>query len=188
MDRSLRMITAMYDRVTTRQVHRGRLLTVQVLSFTDPQGRLIEREVVRHPGAVLIVPWLKENRLVLLRNQRLVVNECLWELPAGTLEPGEEPAEAARRELAQETGYQAGTIFKLGEFYTSPGFCDELIKVFVARDLRFVGQQLDEGEEIEVRVMEQAQALAMVDDGRIRDAKTIAGLLMWARLPSGTVA
>ena len=181
------MIIAMDDRLTTRQVYRGRLLTVQVLSFTDYQGRLIEREVVRHPGAVLIVPRLKENRLVLLRNQRVAVNERLWELPAGTLEPGEDPAEAARRELAEETGYRAGTIFKLGEFYTSPGFCDELIEVFVARDLRFVGQQLEAGEEIDVRVMEQAEALAMVDDGRIRDAKTIAGLLMWSRLPQETV-
>ncbi len=161
--------------------HEGRLFDVQVLSWTDPQGRRIRREVVRHPGAVLIVGQLEPDRLVLVRNYRIAVDRRLWELPAGTLEPGEEPAAAAARELEEETGYRPAAVRELGSFYTSPGFCDELMRVFVADGLEPVGQRLEPGEEIEVEIVGRDDALAMIDDGRIRDGKTIAGLLMWAR-------
>jgi ADP-ribose pyrophosphatase len=175
------MILAMRDTVEVRTTHRGRLLTVEVLSWTDPDGRAIEREVVRHPGAVVIVPWLDDQRVVLIRNVRVAAGEDLLELPAGTLEPDEEPQAAAGRELAEETGYRPGRVRALGEFYTTPGFCDEKLRVYVADELEWVGQQLDPGEQIAVVVVTWADALAMIDDGRIRDGKTIAGLLLWDR-------
>jgi ADP-ribose pyrophosphatase len=131
---------------------------------------------------------LDGGRLVMVRNHRIAVDAELWELPAGTLEPPEDPEQAARRELEEETGYRPGRVRRLGEFYTSPGFCDELMRVFVAEDLQFIGQRLEGGERIEAEILAEAQALAMIDDGRIRDGKTIAGLLMWARVREGESA
>ncbi|MCP3905222.1 MAG: NUDIX hydrolase [Planctomycetes bacterium] len=162
--------------------HSGRLLTVEVRSFTDDDGRAVVREIVHHPGAVVIVPVLDDDRVVLIRNHRIAVDEVLWELPAGTMEPGEEPAATAARELTEETGYAARHVTALTQFYTSPGFCDELLHVFVAEDLSFVGQDLDAGETIEVVELPRDETLAMIDDGRIRDGKTIAGLLQWQRV------
>jgi ADP-ribose pyrophosphatase len=172
-------------RLDVQTAHRGRLLALQVVSWTDAQGRTVRREVVRHPGAVLIVPELDGDRLVLLRNHRVAVGETLWELPAGTLEPGEPPGAAAARELEEETGYRAARIVPMGEFFTSPGFCDELMRVFLAQDLAWVGERHEPHEEIEARAVPFAEALAMVDDGRIRDGKSIAAILMRARSRGG---
>lgn len=122
----------------------------------------------------------------MIRNYRVAVDENLWELPAGTLEPGEDPSRAACRELEEETGYRCGRVRRLCEFYTSPGFCNELMRVFVAEDLQFVGQRLEAGEHIEPQIVAVDQAVAMIHDGRIRDGKTIAGLLIWARSRGGS--
>ena len=172
-------------RLDVHTAHRGRLLALQVLTWTDAQGRTVQREVVRHPGAVLVVPELPGDRIVMLLNRRVAVDGTLWELPAGTLEPPETPRQAAGRELEEETGWRAGWIEPMGEFYTSPGFCDELMRVFVARDLHWVGPRPEPHEEIEVRIVPLEEALAMVDDGRIRDGKTIAALLMRVRRGAG---
>ncbi|MEE8460170.1 MAG: NUDIX hydrolase [Phycisphaerales bacterium] len=166
----------MPDVITVHRPYQGRLLAVEVVS----RG-LVSREVVRHPGAVLIVPQLDGNRLALVRNYRVAVKQRLWELPAGTLEPGERPQIAAGRELEEETGYRAAVIEHLGDFYTSPGFCDELMRVFTAERLEFVGQRLEPHEDIEVGVVTVDEAIAMIDDGRIIDGKTIAALYLWMR-------
>ena len=115
------MIMRMQDVITVHRPYRGRLFAVEVVS----RG-MVSREVVRHPGAVLKVPCLDGDRLALVRNYRVAVNKRLWELPAGTLKPGERPQIAAGRELEEETGYRAAVITHLGDFYTSPGFGDEL--------------------------------------------------------------
>lgn len=152
---------------------------MEVLSFTDEKGRSVRREIVRHPGAVVIVPVLDDGRLVLIRNYRIAVDERLWELPAGKLEEGEEPQHAAARELEEETGFRPGRVRPLATFFSSPGFADELIHAFVAEDLAFVGQNLEPGEEIDVSELARGEVLAMIADGRIRDGKTIAAVLMW---------
>ena len=175
------MILAMDGSVDVKSPHRGRLLRVEVISWTDEHGRRITREVVRHPGAVVIVPQLGLDDVVLVKNYRIAVDEHVWELPAGTLEPNESPLDAAVRELEEETGYRPGRIEPMGEFFTSPGFCDELIHLFAAQELTFVGQRLDGHEQIEALDFGWSEVLAMIDDGRIKDGKTIAGLLMFDR-------
>lgn len=171
----------MSDVADVKTTHDGRLFRVEILQVTDNTGRVFEREVVRHPGAVLVVPVLDHERVVLICNERIAVDKPLWELPAGKLESGEAPKAAAVRELAEETGYTAEHFRPMGRFYTSPGFADEQMHVFVAEQLRPGNQQLDAGEQIQVHVVTVDEALAMIDDNRIEDGKTIAALLMWDR-------
>jgi ADP-ribose pyrophosphatase len=175
------MILGMRGPVQSETTHRGRLLTVEVLSFDAAAGDRVEREVVHHPGAVVILPVLDDDRVVLIRNDRIAVGQTLWELPAGTLEPGEDPAAAAARELGEETGYRPARVRPLTSFYTSPGFLDERLYAFVAEGLVDEGQRLEPGEDIEVRTLTVGEVLAMIDDGRIEDGKTIAVVLAWWR-------
>ena len=163
----------------------GKLFNVEVIEFTSREGRAVRREVVRHPGAVVIVPIFADNRLAMIRNYRIAVDQRLWELPAGKLERGEDPQRAASRELEEETGYRAGRIEKLGEFYTSPGFADERIRAYLAQDLEEVGQRLEPGEDIVLELLPLKQVLEMLDRGEIRDAKTIAALYLWERRQRG---
>lgn len=160
-------------------VHAGSLFDVEVLTWTDASGRAIRREVVRHPGAVVVVPIMDAERLIMIRNYRVAVDERLWEFPAGKLESDEDPAAAAQRELQEETGYAAASVRKLGVFYTSPGFADECMHAFAADGLSRVGQRLEAGEDIEVQTVSRSEALRMALDGRLRDGKSIAALLMW---------
>ena len=176
---------AMRTSVQSEITHSGRLFSVEVLSFTDDTGRAVRREIVRHPGAVVVVPVLPDGRLVLIRNYRIAVDDRLWELPAGLMDNGEDPQHAAARELEEETGYRPRRIRPLGAFYTSPGFADVFIHAFVADDLIQKGQNLDPGEEIEVHELAEEEVMKMIAQGEIRDAKTIAGVLMWAHLGCG---
>ena len=148
---------------------------------TMPDGQAITRETIEHPGAVVIVPLLDDGRLCLLRNYRLAVNATLIELPAGTMEPGEPAAVTAKRELAEETGFNAGRIEPLAEMLMSPGILNERMHVFVATDLTTGAPAREPGEEIETLLVVWDEALAMIDDGRIQDAKTIAAILLFDR-------
>jgi len=148
----------------------------------EETGRRYKREVVAHPGAVVILGMLPEDKVVLIRNRRYAVNEILLELPAGTLEKGEDPMNCAGRELLEETGYLAHRIKSLGWYYTSPGILSEKMYAFAAYDLEKQKTALEEGEEIETGPTALSEALAMTCDGRIVDAKTIATLLMFERL------
>ncbi len=142
-------------------------------------GGTAERQVVVHPGAVAILPLIEKDKLVLIRNRRHAVGERLWEVPAGTLEPGEEPIETARREVIEETGYKANTMEPLVDFYTTPGFCTEKMHVFVGRDLEHVGQNLDDTEEIEVHIFAWDKVKEMLRKGAISDGKTMLTLLYY---------
>lgn len=141
-----------------------------------------QRDFVAHPGAVVILPLLDDQRVVMIRNERFAVGQELWELPAGTLEPQELPEKTAYRELIEETGYQAGRIEPLMNFFTSPGFCNELMYAFLAADLKQVGQALEENEKIQVEILGWKEILAMIKKGTICDGKTIATLLFYQTL------
>ena len=158
-----------------------RLFRVVRHSEQTPDGRQHTREIILHPGAVAIVPLLPDGRVCLIRNRRIAVGQTLIELPAGTLEPGEDPADTARRELAEETGYQAAEIRHLHDFWMSPGILRERMHLYVATGLTPGPTQFDAGEQIEPLLVAWEEALAMAFDGRIQDAKTLVGLLYYDR-------
>ncbi|MEM7682601.1 MAG: NUDIX hydrolase [Planctomycetota bacterium] len=139
------------------------------------------RDTVVPRDAVVILPLLENDTVVLIRNRRLAITRTLWELPAGTMETGEDPAETAHRELVEETGYRAGELTPIGRFFPTPGFCTERLHAFVATGLTPAEQDLDEHERITVHPMPWAQALQMARDGEIQDAKTLAALLYHAQ-------
>lgn len=144
-----------------------------------PDGKEHPRQVIRHPGAAVILPLLKDDRLVLVRNYRISVEEALLELPAGTLDPGEDPIQAAGRELAEETGYRAGSLELLAAFYSSPGILDERMHLFLATGLEPGPVALQAGEEVQPLVVSWEEGLRMIRTGGIRDAKTLVGLLYY---------
>ena len=149
------------------------------VSRTLPGENVHAREVIRHPGAVAIIPILQGDRVCLIRNYRISVDRTLIELPAGTLEPPELPEFCARRELREETGYADEQLQKLRQFYVSPGILDEVMYLYVATGLSAGSPSPEAGELIENLVVPWDEALRMVADGRIQDAKTIVGLLSY---------
>lgn len=137
------------------------------------------RETVQHPGAVTILPLLDGDRVCLIRNWRVAVGQTLIELPAGTLEPHEDPAVTAARELIEETGYRAARLEKLLEFFMSPGILNERMRVYLARGLTPGNMALEAGERIEPLVVAWNEAMQMALDGTIQDAKTLVALFYW---------
>ena len=158
----------------------GRRIAVRVDQVERTDGHRTTREIVEHPGAVGILAWDGE-RLAMVRQWRHATEGALLEIPAGTLEPGEPPEETARRELAEECALAAATWESGPRFYTAPGFCTELMHLFLATDLTDAPSLADPDEQIERSWMTLADALAGIDDGRVSDAKSIAGIGWLAR-------
>jgi ADP-ribose pyrophosphatase len=165
-----------------RVIYRGKKIDLALQTLRLGDGQTIEREVVLHRGAVALVPMVDAARVCLVRNRRFAVGKALLEVPAGTIDPGESPAETAARELAEETGYRAGRLRPIREWYVSPGVMSERMYLFLCEDLEPGPTAHDLGEEIETLVVPWAEAMAMVVDGRIEDAKTIIALLLCDRL------
>ena len=153
-----------------------------VREFQKTGEGLRPREIVRHPGAVVVLPLLDDGRVCLIRNYRISVNQTLLELPAGTLEPGEQPIHNAERELIEETGYRAKKLEPLHASYLSPGILDERMHLFLATGLTPGETAREAGEEIDNLVVPWEEAVQMAIDGRIQDAKSIVGLLLVDRL------
>ena len=146
---------------------------------TTPDGSNHLREIVRHPGAVVILPLVDDGRVCFVRNYRVAVEQAMIELPAGTLEPDEDPGETAMRELAEETGYRAGRMEHLITFCMSPGILDERMHLYVAEALEPGPMALEPGEDIQPLLYTWEEALKMARRGEIRDAKTLVGLLYY---------
>ena len=165
-----------------RVIHRGRIVSLVEATFVGPDGEEFEREVVRHCGAVSVVPVLDDGATaVLVRQYRGAIDGFLLEIPAGKLDvDGEPPEAAAARELEEEVGWRAGRLEKLAEFYNSPGFCDEHAVVYLALDLERVEASAQGVEERHMTVEHIAldDVPAMIGDGRLVDAKTIIGLTL----------
>ena len=165
--------------VSSRSVYRGRLLHVVEDRVRLPDGNPGRRETIRHPGAAAMVPFLDARTVVLVRQYRYSLARHFYEIPAGKMDPGENPLAAARRELREECGYRAGEWRHLTTLHPCIGYSDERIELYLARRLESVAPAPDEGEFLELVPMSLAEALRRVRAGAITDVKTIIGL-MWA--------
>ena len=166
--------------LSTTRPWTGRRVAVRVDEVERSDGHRTTREIVEHPGAVAILAWDGE-RLAMVRQWRHATGQVLLEIPAGTLEPDEPVAETARRELAEEVGLAAKTWAEGPHFFTAPGFCTELMHIFVATDLSDESAEGDEDEALEPSWMTLPDVLTAMDDGRITDAKTMAAVGWFAR-------
>lgn len=162
----------------TEHIYSGRIIQVQVDEVELPNGKTSTRELVKHPGAVAVIAITDDNKLVMVEQYRKPLEKVIVEIPAGKLEKDEEPALCARRELEEETGYECESLELVSSFYTSPGFADEIIHVYVAKGLKQKENAagLDEDEFVNVLEITLEEALEFIKEKRIFDAKTIFGV------------
>lgn len=171
--------------VGSQRVYEGSVLRLRIDTVRLENGKTATREVVEHRGAVTIVPLMQDGRIVFVRQYRLPAEDALLELPAGSMDEGEQPEGAAQRELQEETGQRAGTLRLLCRFWMAPGYSTEFMHLFLAEGLSYDRLEPDEDEDVTVELHTLDDALAMVADGRINDSKTIIGLLLLARERAG---
>ena len=164
------------ETISSKKIYEGKILTLFSDNVKLPNGRESTRELVLHRGGVTIIAQPDHQNVVLIKQYRYSVKKVLWELPAGTLHKDEEPLSSAKRELKEETGYLGNKWESLGVVYPLPGYSSEVLYFFRATELIDDEPEPDPDENIEVKVMDLKQAWAMVKDGEIRDAKTIAGI------------
>lgn len=173
-----------YEEKTIRStpIYTGKIISLRVDDVTLPNGNTSKRELIKHPGAVAIIPITDEGKIILVEQYRKALERSLIETPAGKLEPGEKPEVTARRELEEETGYGCHRLTFLQSFATSPGFADEIIHVYVAEDLYLVNEKadLDEDEFVDILEATIEEAEQMMASGKIFDAKTAYSIL-WAK-------
>ncbi len=159
-----------------KPIYQGKVVTLNVDTVRLPNGHTIDIEVIRHPGAAAVVPMKDDGTVVMIRQFRHAANGFIYEIPAGKLHAKEDPLDCAARELEEEIGYKAGHFELLSSIFTAPGFADEVIHVYVATALTRGTQNLDQDEVLEVVEIPLREAIAKIEDGTIRDAKTIVGL------------
>ena len=159
-------------------LHQGRVYNLVTENVTLDNGVTTDVEFIQHPGATAIIPMVDPTRIILLKQYRHALRKHIWEIPAGTLDPGESVMSCARRELIEETGFAAGQWHPLGEITPVPGYSDERIHIFLATDLQPAERHLDEDEIIQVHQVACEAALDMLRRGDIQDAKSIAGLFL----------
>jgi ADP-ribose pyrophosphatase len=171
--------------LATRRLYAGRVVRLDVDTVRFPDGSTGELEVIRHPGAAAIVPCASDPRgqdptILMIRQFRYAAGGPLWEIPAGTLDPGENPEACARRELLEETGASAARLERLTSILTTPGFTDEVIHLYLASELTTGEPSRERDEFIEVVPQPLSRVLALIRDGEVRDAKTIVAILYMA--------
>jgi ADP-ribose pyrophosphatase len=177
-------------KVSSRRIHTGKIISLDSDTVRFPDGSIGEMDMIRHPGASAIVPFVSEAtgtdpQLLLIRQYRYAADQYLYEIPAGRLDPGEEPADCARRELREETGCTARAIDFLFTMYTTPGFTDERIHLFMATGLER-GETAHEADEfMTIETVTLSRALQLIQTGEIKDAKTALGILFAAGFRSG---
>ena len=165
-----------------RLVHQGRIFRIEIDRVTLPGGHIVDLEIVRHPGSVVLLPIPKPDHIVLIRQYRYSIDTWIWELPAGSLKPGENPDAAAARECEEEIGLVPGKVTRLRGYYPTPGFCDEQMIYYRCEELRTPAPdstaRKDDDEELEPRTFTLAEARGLVASGEIIDLKTLAGLTL----------
>ncbi len=163
---------------SSKTIYTGRVFKLASDNITLSNGVNLDIDIIRHPGASAIVPLLSQNAVILIKQYRYAAGGYIWEIPAGTLNPGESPLECAKRELIEETGYRADKMEKLTEIVPVPGYSDERIHIFLATDLSPAKQNLDRDEMLNVHEVKMEAALEMIAKGEIIDSKTISGLYL----------
>jgi len=164
-----------------RVIYRGRKIDLALQPVVLGDGSTAEREVVVHRGAVALLPMVDRDHVCLIRNYRYTVGRTLWEVPAGTIDPGESPDETAPRELSEETGYTAGRVVRVAEWLVSPGVMDERMYLYLCEDLVPGPTSHQPDERLEPAVVPWDEAVRMVEDGRVEDAKSIVAILLMDR-------
>ena len=167
--------------ISSQTVFSGNVFQVKVDKVKLPDKRESTREIVKHPGGVTMLPLTVDNKIIMVKQYRKAVEEVLLELPAGKLEEKEEPVECVQRELEEETGYRAGSVKKIISFYTSPGYSNEILHLFLGQDLKFTTKNPDKDEFVETEIIEKNQIMNLIFRGKIKDSKTIIGLLYFLR-------
>jgi ADP-ribose pyrophosphatase len=170
---------------TRRLIYRGSKIDLALQQVALLDGTTAEREVVIHRGAVALVPMVDDHHVCLIRNRRYSVGKTLLEVPAGTIDPGETPDQTAARELVEETGYRAGRIRPIREWYVSPGVFTERMYLFLCEDLAPGPTEHQPDEQLQTVIVSWEEALAMVDDGQIEDAKSMLALTICERIKRG---
>lgn len=167
------------ETVSSRLIYEGKILNLRVDQVRLPDGRLSQREIVEHASCVAIVAVDKDGNLLLVRQFRQAAGKELLEIPAGSIEAGEEPVDAVCRELAEETGYRPQKVTRIGGFYSSPGFCTEYMHLYLASDLVAHKLTAEDSEGIEVVAVPPGEILKLIKSGVIEDIKSAAGLLLY---------
>ena len=169
-------------RESRKVVYQGRIFSLEVDRVTLPTGHTLDMEIVRHPGSVVLLPMPSASQVILIRQYRYSIDRWIWELPAGSLKPGENPDLAAARECEEEIALVPGRVERLRGFYPTPGFCDEEMIFYRCSDLRPPTAdstvKKDDDEDLEPRTCTIAEARALVDTGEIVDLKTVVGLTL----------
>ncbi|MBW8064958.1 MAG: NUDIX hydrolase [Nitrospira sp.] len=160
----------------TKQIFKGRVVTLNLETVTLPNGATVELEVIHHPGAAAVVPMKENGTVVLIRQYRHAVGGYIYEIPAGKLHPGEDPRDCAMRELEEEVGYRATSLELVTTFFTTPGFTDEVIHIYKGTGLTPGTQKLGGDEVLDIVEIGLEKAIDQIQDGTIRDGKTIVGL------------
>ena len=160
----------------TYDIYNGKILKIQKKIIKLQSGKKIDREIIKHPGSVAIIPFIDNKSVILIEQYRSALEKTILEIPAGTLEKNEKPEDCAKRELLEETGYTAKNFKKLFTGYTSPGYSDEEMHFFLATELTFKGEKLEEDEDIKTKIVKLNEINSMIKNEEICDLKTICGI------------
>ncbi len=168
------------QKISQKTLYEGKVITVWLCDAKLPNGHISLREVVHHSGGAAVL-FVKDNKILLERQFRFPYNKVIWEIPAGKLNKGEDPLDAAKRELEEETGFRAENLRHLIDIYPSPGYTDEIIYIYLADGADMVGSHLDEDEFINAQFIDISEVERMIDSGEINDAKTVAAVYKYLR-------
>ncbi|MBE9504625.1 MAG: NUDIX hydrolase [Proteobacteria bacterium] len=164
--------------VKNQKIYGGKVLDIHLEKATLPNGKEVDLEIIRHPGGAAALPFYDNGDVLMIRQFRHATGGIIWEIPAGRIDDGEDPQNCAYRELQEEGGVIAGTMEKLGEFFSTPGFCTEVIHLYLAKDLTVCRQELEADEYLQVERLPFSVALEKVYSGEIMDSKTMLALLL----------
>lgn len=163
--------------IATKRIYEGRVINVRVDKVELPDGRISNREIVEHHGGVGVIPVTEDGEVFMVSQYRIAAGSMMLEIPAGKLEKGEDPLECGKRELIEETGYAGSEFIPLGEYYATPGYCQEKLTIYLARGLEWQGQNLDDGEFLNVKKYKLDDLYKMVMNNEIYDCKTAIAIL-----------